>query len=171
MNPELDANQLREIAWRRPLNPDELARLEACLRDRPELRAEWQADLALAAALQELPVQPAPSNLAARILAEVEQSKPGRERVAVQRTWTWWVRWSGGVAVVAFMIWGGAVMWRQHQSTLALSKFAKATEASSLPSPEALENFEVILKINPEPLADMQLLSLSQQLADFQARQ
>jgi hypothetical protein len=68
MNPELDETQLRELAWRRSLKPDELARLEDCLRGRPELRAEWQDDLALAAALRQLPERAAPSNLTARIL-------------------------------------------------------------------------------------------------------
>jgi hypothetical protein len=73
------------------------------------------------------------------------------------------------------MLLGGGLFWRQQQQLAAakveaLAKLAKATEASSMPNLEALQNFDVILKIHPEAQADLQLLALSQRLAEFNAK-
>jgi hypothetical protein len=172
MNPGLEETRLRELAWRRPLTVEELAHLAECLRAHPDRRAEWQADLALAAVLRQLPERPAPSNLTARILAEVDRlesvktSSPATTRIA----WPRWLRWSLGVSMAMILI-GGGLQWRQQQQqAAALAKLAKATEASAVPSLDALQNFDVILKIHPEAQADLQLLALSQQLAEFNAK-
>ena len=116
MNPELDETQLRELAWRRSLKADELARLADCLRKRPELRAEWQDDLALAAALRQLPERAAPSNLTARILAEVDRLESAKAAgpVGVRIVWRHWLRWSVGVTAVTMLL-GGGLFWRQQQ--------------------------------------------------------
>jgi len=175
MNPGLDETQLRELAWRRPLTADELTRLAECLREQPELRAEWQADLALASALRQLPRRPAPSNLTARILAEVDRlESTGAASPVTLHIWGRWLRWSLGVTVATVVL-GGGLFWRHQQQLAAakvepLAKLVKATKASSLPSREALENFDVIMKLHPEAQADMQLLALSQRLAEFEAK-
>jgi hypothetical protein len=172
MNPGLDETRLRELAWRRPLTAEELARLANCLREHPDRRAEWQADLALAAVLRQLPERPAPSNLTARILAEVDRlesaktSRPATTPIG----WPRWLRWSLGASMAVVLL-GGGLHWRQQQQqAAALVKLAKATEASAVPSMDALQNFDVILKIHPEAQADLQLLALSQQLAEFNAK-
>lgn len=172
-NPGLDETRLRELAWRRPLTKGELARLQECLREHPDRQAEWQADLALGAVLQQLPRRTPPSNLSARILAEVDRfesnkaSSPG----STQLTWRRWLRWSLGTAALAVALAGGLHWQQQHRQASALAKLAKATEASPVPSLDALQNFDVILKIHPQAQADLQLLALGQRLAEFNAKQ
>ena len=169
MNQHLDETQLREIAWRRPLTDAELARLEAVLCADPQAREEWLADAALSRALQRMSRRPAPSNLAARVMAEIDRDPAHREAHAVPLPFIRWLRWAGGVTAVLLL--GGGFWWQHHnqqiaaQQTKALTTFARSTEATQLPSPEALENFEVILRIHPEPLADMELLALGEKLA------
>lgn len=173
MNPGLDETRLRELAWRRPLTTKELARLAEYLRAHPDRRAEWQADLALAAALHRLPQRPAPSNLAVRILAEVDRSESTKESrpAPVQLIWRRWLRLSLGAAAAVVLVASGLHWRQQHQQATALTKLAKATEASAVPSMDALQNFDVILKIHPEAQADLQLLALGQRLAEFNAKQ
>lgn len=173
MNPGLDETRLRELAWRRPLTAGELARLAECLREHPERLAEWQADLALAAVLRQLPEKPAPSNLTARILAEVDRLESTRPSnpARVHIFWRRWLPWSLGAATAAALLAGGLQWRQQHRQAAALATLAKATEASAVPSLDALQNFDVILKIHPEAQADLQLLALSQRLAEFNAKQ
>lgn len=170
MNLKLDETQMRELAWRRPLTEAELARLEEVLQVNPDTREEWLADARLSEALRQLPQQPAPSNLAARVLAEIDRDRSARS-LSQKSPWLLarWQRWAGGAT--ALLLLSGGFWWQQHaqrlaaQQTKALTTFARSTEATQLPSAEALENFEVILRIHPEPLADMELLALGEKLA------
>jgi anti-sigma factor RsiW len=177
MKPDPVEQELRELAWRRPLKAAEQARLEEWLARHPEVRADWEADAALNAALSKLLEKPAPSNLAARVLAAIDRqevSTPAGRR----RNWLASLSWLPRVAVVAVLVGGGGFWYQQQRATRqaealarleqagALAKLATATEASALPSVEALENFEVILRIHPAPLADTELLSMSKQLAE-----
>lgn len=175
MTQKLDEFQLREIAWRRPLNPEERAQLENYLKKHPELRSEWESDLALATALSALTQHPAPSNLAARVLSEIDRSATTAKRPHVHR-WhglNGWLRWATGAAMAALILWGG-LLWHQNRKmpseAEALATLATVTEPTDLPSPEALENFEIIMRIHPEPLADMQLLALGEKLAEFNSK-
>ena len=165
--------QMRELTWRRPLNAAEQARLDQWLRAHPEARTDWEADAALSAALSRLPESPAPSNLTARVMDAIE-----REDLATagarKTNWFGWLRslgWVPRTAVVVAVL-GGGVFWyqghqRQAEQAEALSTLATVTEVSPLPSREVLENFEVIMRIHPAPMADMELLSMSRQLAEF----
>lgn len=158
--------ELRELAWRRPLSQPEQARMEEWLARNPEARAEWEADAALSAALARLPQQPAPSNLMTRVLREIE--RPHLAARARKATWLVWVpRVAAPVAILA----GGLFWHQQHQRTVeqtkSLATLATVAEPSEMPSLEALENFEVIMKLHPAPLADTELLSMSRQLAEF----
>jgi hypothetical protein len=170
MKPDLVEQELRELAWRRPLGEAEQARLGDWLARHPEARAEWEADAALGAALARLPRQPAPSNLTARVLTAID-----REDLTAAGVWKtrWWgsMRWVPRAAVTVVILAGG-VLWHQYhqravEQTKDLATLATLTEGGEMPSAEVLENFEVILKIHPAPLADTELLSMSKQLADF----
>jgi len=175
MKPDPVEQELQELAWRRPLSAEERARLSAWLAQHPDARAQWAADDALSAALARMPTRPAPSNLAARVLDEIDRgAAPGRARVL---RWPAALRWLPRAAVAAVAI-GGGVFWYQHHLTTeksrelaqqaeALARLATVTELSPMPSAAALEDFDVILKLHPDSLADTELLAMSRQLAEF----
>ena len=146
--------QLSEILCRRPLTPPEQAQLEAWLAAHPEARADWAADAALSAALARLPEKPAPSNLTARVLAEI-----GREDLATAGarntktnffglgSWGWVTR----TAVVVALLGLGVLGYQHQQHKLAQAKAvqniataATAAVATPLPSPETLQDFDAI---------------------------
>lgn len=169
MKPDPVEQELREAAWRRPLNAAEQARLEAWLQRHPKARADWEADAALSAALSRLPEKPAPSNLAARVLAEIDREQP-RSPLTRRRSLLARFVWLPRLAMVVVILGGGLFWYQQHRVTRqtdALARLAKVTDVGAMPSAEALENFEVILKIHPAPLADTELLSMSKRLAEF----
>lgn len=173
MKPDLVEQEFQELAWRRPLSEAEQLRLREWLTRHPERRAEWEADAALSAALARLPQRSAPSNLVARTLAAIDRehsATAGGQRAG----WFGWLSSLGWVPriAVAVGILGGGVFWYQHhqrvqEQTKALATLASVTEAGGMPSPEALENFEVILRIHPALQADTELISMSKELADF----
>lgn len=172
MKPDPIEQELRELAWRRPLTAAEQTRLEDWLARHPEARADWSADTVLSAALARLPKPSVPSNLTARVLAAIDREEialPTGEKAG-------WIRWLGSLGwaprlTLAVLILAGGAFWYQQQRATrqveALAALATVTEVSGMPSAEALENFEVILKIHPAPLADTELLSMTKQLAEF----
>ena len=160
-----DPSELRELLSRRPLRPAEQAQLEAWLAMHPEARADWAADAALSALLARLPEQPAPSNLTARVLAEI-----GREEdlatAGARKTKTNWVGlgswgWVTRAAVVVALVGLGAfVVHRQQQVKVARNIVAVAKTAPEL-SPEVLEEFDAIYLLPPPlPGADLDLLAV-----------
>jgi hypothetical protein len=72
---------LREIAWRRPLNADEKARLQSYLVVHPEAQPDWESELVLNQALLSLRGPSVSSNFTARVLhaLELEELKERRE--------------------------------------------------------------------------------------------
>jgi anti-sigma factor RsiW len=163
MNPDPLENDLREKAWRRPLTVAEQAQLETWLASHPEARSEWTADVALSAALARLPERPVPSNLAARVLAEIDR-KDLATAGARRTNWFGWmgsVGWVPRTAVVVIALAAGLIAYHQRQQaaqTRAVSTLANA--AWSLPTPGVLQDMEVIRRLNLTPAADVELLAL-----------
>ena len=112
-----DPSELRELLSRRPLRPAEQAQLEAWLAMHPEARADWAADAALSALLARLPEQPAPSNLTARILAEIEREMLEMDSQAdVHLEFdcpACSAKWSAVFDILAFL-WGELDAWAQR---------------------------------------------------------
>ena len=159
--------QLREILCRRPLTPTEQTQLDAWLAAHPEARADWEADAALSAALARLPERPAPSNLTARVLAEIEREDLATAGARNTKTnffglgsWGWVTR----TAVVVVLVGVGVVGYRHQQHQVAQVKaahnLAVVATAAPLPSPEVLEDFDAIFLLPPMPGADMDLLAV-----------
>ena len=175
MKPDPVEQELRELAWRPQLTEAQRARLAEWLAQHPAARAEWEDDAALSAALSRTLAKPPPSNLTARILAEVDQANPAATAMGATPLWRRLFGWAPRIAVAVVLLGGGAFLYHQHrleqaavaQQAEALAQLAKLTEPKAMPSVEALENFDVILKIHPAPLADTELLSMSKQLAEF----
>ena len=156
--------QLSEILSRRPLSPPEQAQLDAWLAAHPEARVDWEADAALSAALARLPEKPAPSNLTARVLAEIE-----REDLATagaRKTKTNWVGlgswgWVTRTAVVVVLLGLGGWGYYRHQRVEDARNLAAAARTVSPLPPELLEKFDLISSLPPPfPGADMELLAV-----------
>ena len=163
--------QLREILCRRPLTPTEQTQLDAWLAAHPEARADWEADAALSAALARLPERPAPSNLTARVLAEIEREDLATAGARNTKTnffglgsWGWVTR----TAVVVALLGLGVLGYQNQQHKLAQAKavqnIATAAVATPLPSPETLQDFDAIFLL---PMmasgADTELIALLKQ--------
>ena len=165
MNQNPLEQELREKAWRRALTAEEHAQLEALLTANPQARADWEADGALSMALARLPEKPAPSNLAARVLAEI-----GREDLTTAGTRkTNWLGWLGSwgwvlrLAVVVGVLAIAAFVAQRHDHTDSAPALAAVavTKAASMPSTEELENFDSIYALPPPfPGADEELIAL-----------
>ena len=165
MNQDTLEQKLRETAWRRSLTAAEQAQLDAWLATHPGSAAEWKAEAALNAALAKLTEKPAPSNLTARVFAEI-----GREDLttagARKTNWLGWlgsVGWVPRAAVVVVLLGLGAFAYRHQQQELArvdaASNIAAAAAAAPLPS-VVLENFDEIFLLPPLPNADEALLAM-----------
>jgi anti-sigma factor RsiW len=162
-----DPLDLREKAWRGALSKAEQAQLDAWLASHPEARAEWAADMSLKAALARLPEKPAPSNLTARVLAEIDREDLATAGARNTKTnffglgsWGWVTRTAVVVAVLGL----GVLGYQHHQKVehvkTAQNLVAAVRTVPPLP-PELLENFDLISSLPPPfPGADMELLSV-----------
>ena len=156
--------QLSEILRRRPLSPSEQAQLDAWLASHPEARAEWEADAALSAALARLSEKPAPSNLTARVLAEIEREDLATAGARNTKTnffglgsWGWVTR----TAVVVVVLGLGGWSYYHHQHVTDARNLVAATRAVPPLPPELLEDFDLISSLPPPfPGADMELLAV-----------
>ncbi|MEY4387156.1 MAG: hypothetical protein RLY20_2439 [Verrucomicrobiota bacterium] len=163
MNPNRLEQELREKAWRRALTADERQQLPSLLASQPELLTEWEMDVALSAALAQLPAKPAPSNLAARVLAEIE-----REDLATAETrktnGLGWLRswgWVPRLAVVAGVIAVATFFLHRQPQAKAVQALTVVTKAAPVPAPEDLEDFDSIYSLPPPfPGADEELIAL-----------
>lgn len=164
----LDLTELRETLRRRPLTAVERAQLDAWLAEHPEARAEWAVEAALSTALARLPERPAPSNLTARVLAEIDREEdlatPGARQTKTNwfglGSWGWVTRTAVAVALV-----GMGVLAYLHRAEPppvqpARSMVAAVRMVPELP-PEVLEEFDTIYLLPPPlPGADLDLLAV-----------
>jgi len=156
-------SKLRESSWRRKLTETEQAELRAYLAANPDARADWEMESALNAALARLPDAPVPSNFTARVLQAVEREE------ARPRAWSWRWNWHTLVPRVAFaavVIAFAGLVFHHHEiysQRAALARnVALVTRGQPMPSPEALENFDAIRRMNQPQHADDELLVLMQ---------
>src|ERR1041385_6395369 len=80
---------LREAAWRRPLTPDEKARLQSYLLVHAEAQHDWDQETALNQVLLTLLDAPLSSNFTARVVQAVDLDEL---QAARQRSAGWLVR-------------------------------------------------------------------------------
>ncbi len=157
--------RLRELSWRRSLNPVEEAELRAWLAAHPEAQADWQSEAALNAGLQALPQAPVPSNFTARVLQAVERESAAEvsRSAGKWRGWLRLLRWLPKPALAAMLVGAGLLAYQQVQS-VQRKKLAESVAAvsaiSSLPSPEILRDFDAIRAASRTPAPDEQLLAL-----------
>jgi len=161
---EREYNEVRESSWRRRPTAAEQVELRRYLAEHPEAKAAWEAEAALTRMLGQLPNAPLASNFTAQILQAV-----GREVAATHQPSAWdilavWFRrlgprlaWSVGLLAVALLV------WQQHGATQrerVVAGAASVLQASALPGPEMLQDFDAIHQLSQlPPSTDLELLS------------
>ena len=157
MNNDPILQRWRELAWRRRLTEAELAQWRAA---HPEGAADADDEGALNDALLRLPDAPVPSNFTALVLQDLDRE--ARHSATRARAWLWFWRVLVPRATVASLVVGvGVLAYRRHQATemgaMRLSLVTVVGVQSPL-GPQALEDFEVIRRLDTPPPADNDLL-------------
>ena len=158
---------LLEASWRRPLTPDEQARLRVWLAQHPEAVAGWQEESALSGLLEKLPEAPLASNFTAKVLraVEAEQARRARSPFAV-----WWEGWQRSFspklawAAVALLVGLAAVQEYHYVSRTRFARdLAKVPAVAVWPAPEVLQDFDSIQQFShvpvPAAVSDQELLT------------
>ena len=121
-----------------------------------------QIDRRLDALLKALPDRPVASNFTARVLRAVERGemrKAESRKQEFQLLRFWLPR-----ATVALLALGlgmfGYLRYDHHVSARLAKSVAAVSQVSSLPRPDVLEDFEVVLRLSRTPPADEELLAL-----------
>jgi anti-sigma factor RsiW len=165
MNDNLTCQRLRDSAWRRKLTDAEEAELRAWLAAHPDARADWESESALNEALTQLPDAPVPSNFTARVLQAVERDATASDREHAPR-WVWtWRALVPRATVIMLVVGAGLFAYQRHalaQRVELAQSVATVADVRSLPSPQFLEDFDVIRRLHPTPPADKDLLALMQ---------
>jgi anti-sigma factor RsiW len=161
-----DFQILKEISWRRPLTPAELARLRQFLAAHPEKQGEWEEDTALDLLLYRLPSARVSSNFTARVM-QAAQSAPTRS------AWRQWLAswppfpaiWLPRCALGAAMVCAGLLSFRGYQMeqrAQAARNLASVSRLAALPPMDWLKNFDTIDRLNKVKVADDDLLAALQ---------
>jgi len=162
-----ELNRLRDTLVRRPLTPEESDCLSRHLADRPDVRADWEADRHLTRLLAQLNDIPLASNFTAQVLRALDAPSSGRRRCL-------W-RWLGfgrpalpvtGLALGAVILFSGLSLRQSFSRARMASSVAsvvRSVEAASslaqLPPVEVLQDFEAIHRLSRSPArADLELL-------------
>lgn len=165
MNDDLVYRRLRETAWRRKFTAAEQAELRAWLAAHPDARDDWENEDALSGLLARMTDVPVPSNFTARVLQAVERDAGANDRERAPRwVWTWRVL-VPRATVTALMVGTALFAYQRHalaQRVELAQSVATVADVRSLPSPQFLEDFDVIRRLLPTPPADKDLLALMQ---------
>jgi hypothetical protein len=157
MNPP-ELEHLMDLARRRVLRPDEVARLTALLEQSPEAWPDRDAELALTRLLKHLPDAPLSSNFSARVMQaiDLEDQRKAGARPAATRLPRWLVRlgWATATVAVVGESWFEYQDWQRAETARSIQVI---TEVAAVPSVEVLRDFEVIPSFaRVPPIADMQ---------------
>jgi anti-sigma factor RsiW len=161
---EHEHNELWERSLRGQLTPGEKAQLEAWLAVRPELRAEWEEEVALCQIVKRLPDVPVSSNFTALVMQAVEREQrvevPAREAAG----FFVWLRhhFAQVAASTAVVMLAGGLVLRQHQQAeqqVVTNQMKELAQVVPVPSVDVLKDYEAIRRlsqVSAEP--DMELL-------------
>jgi len=158
--------RLRELSWRRKLTSVEEAQLQAWAAEHPEAQAEWEAETGLTDALARLDDAPLSSNFTARVLQAIELETAAQRRRQQQKRVRWLARLAPKLALAGFIGASAVVLYQQvHEANVRAEvrrSVVNVSAVQSLPTAEALENFEVIRALSTAPVPDDTLLTLLQ---------
>lgn len=158
--------ELLALRLKRPLTPDEQARLDGWLATRPADRSRWAEDTALADMLHRQPTPPGPSNFMARVWQDIEAEERRTVR-APEAGWRAWFRWPSlaqQFALAAMLL--AAVVVLQGRRARSPAQVARSIEQittlTRLPSVALLKDFEAISRLH-QAGADVELLAAFEQ--------
>jgi hypothetical protein len=161
--PDKEFQRLLEIAWRRPLSREELARLRAMQEsDSPEL-VELGLEQKLTVALNQLPDVPVASNFTARVLQQIELWDKATARKGQPHSWFRFRRWMPRVALAGGLAIAGLVLYQEEQARAERAAYARSLATISqvpAPGPGILQDFEAIRSLSRTPPPDEELLSI-----------
>jgi anti-sigma factor RsiW len=166
-NEESNGQELREVAWRRELTPEEAGQLARWLADHRDEASLWEEEQALTRLLTRLPEEGAPSNFTARVLAAVDRAEAEPERVSSWLSWLGSLGWTPRLAGVALLVVAG-YYFGHHQfqnaqrAALARNVAEVSGLAQAVPSVEALLDLKYIRNLSPTPGPDEDLLAMLQ---------
>lgn len=169
MKTNLPEQELREAAWRRPLTATEQVQLEAWLGQHPEARADWEADSALSTVLLKLAAQPVASNFTARVLQALERDdlaasvRHASFDIRTTRGWLGSLGWVPRAVVVWMLLVAGLGVYHLQQQVVqfkSVRSIVANANATPMPSLTALQDYEVVSRLNLAPTADLELLAL-----------
>jgi anti-sigma factor RsiW len=152
---DLEYRKLLETSWRRPLTPEEQARLDQFLAEAPAARADWETETALSGVLDRLPEPPVASNFTAQVMRAIES-----ERARPSRPATAWPDWLGALwpkmawAAVALLL---AVGVFQGYGVLNRARMARDLAnipvVPTVPPADILQDFDAIQQLSQVPAA------------------
>ncbi len=167
---EIELQQLLDIAWRRPLTPDEEASLRAWCQAHPAAAPAIESEVEVARAMHRLPAVEVPSNFVSRVWqgVEREESKAARAagsgvRLRLPRLLRAWMPRLAVAGVVGLL---GTAAWLRHESLLRTEiahDLAALSAAADLPDPGMLEEFDAVrIMAESSPQVDLELLAALQ---------
>ncbi|MEN9572266.1 MAG: hypothetical protein RL514_121 [Verrucomicrobiota bacterium] len=159
--------ELLALRLKRPLTPDELARLDGWLVTHPADRPRWAEATALAEALRRLPAPQVASNFMARVWQDIEAEQRRAAPAHAAVGGRGWFRWPSLAQQFAFavMLLAVAVLLpgrRGRTPTQVARSIEQVTTLTRLPSVALLKDFEAISRLN-QSAADVELLAAFEQ--------
>jgi anti-sigma factor RsiW len=156
--------RISELAWRERLTAVERQDLRSRLLADPEAASTHAEEIELTRLIARLPDVPVSSNFTARVLDEATRAAAEGDRGHWSHIFRF--RWLPRAAVALFIIAGGLAIVRVEHRTAERREYAQSvaalSEVSSMPSPDVLENFEAVRRLNQTPRPDEELLALLQ---------
>jgi len=146
----------REIRWRRPLTPAEMAGHQRWLAEHPGHAAAWEDEEALSLLLEGLPETPVSSNFTARVW-EAVAAEERRAASAPPRGFSWRGWWEralprlawGGVA--AAVVLAGVHQYRGLERARVARDMARIALVATLPPAEVFADFDAITQLATRP--------------------
>jgi len=164
MNNDPVYQKLREIGWRRKLTEAEQAKLRDWLAAHPEADAEQEGESALNNVLVRLPDASVPSNFTARVLQAIEREEQRATPRSPDFAWVWRVLVPRTAAAMLVLGVGAFAthQYRVKQRTSIGDSLVTIATVPTMPSPQALEDFEAIQRLDSDSAADKELIALLQ---------
>ena len=160
-------NKLLETSLRRPLTPDEEARLHAYFEEHPEARNQWEDEAFLTRQLRQLPDAPLSSNFTALVMQAVD-AETARPRPAIQGSG--WVAWllrhlpQTAMAVLLLLLGGtGYHLLGQLARAQVAKSVVKVAEVAPVAQADIFEDFDAIHQLSQvSKVSDEDLLAALQ---------
>lgn len=157
--------ELLALRQKRPLTPDERARLDGWLTAHPHDRPRWLEEAALSAALHRLPELPVSSNFMARVWQDIEAAERRAAPASTGAGWRAWLHWPSlatqfalAVLLLAVVVVSQGRRARTQTQTQVARSIEQIVALARGPDVELLKDFEAISRLN-QSAADVELLA------------